>query len=674
MKERKKRKKFNIKRTLVYLATYIVVTFGVALFMVMNTSTTLSSGNKLNFTIPEPSAIEKVISSITDNENIEMTASIDVDKDGEPFAKVLFGANVNFGEELTDIKVAADMNATYNDHTITAQARYIDGELYLSLLGGNYKLYVPTAMDAISSVADLLGMDLDKQLSTLDTSALAELAADVQQIEGGYIVSLEFNGIKINLTTDAQYNLVSARISDIEVEGYVIKIKANVVARNNGKVVEAPQDEYVDITDSFAIVESISNTLTKDLYVNAHIAYGNIVFDGFINFANMNAFGTLSASDVKVNIQYKDGFVYLDALGVKVKVALADYEKYLDALKSFGIDIDVNVNANQVLDMVTSLSLDVIKSVQATENSVVVILKSNEEIVFDVVDGKLNRITASIGGADAEIALGNGCASVPVIDEEQYIDAINFLPYVDSIAQIIESKKVAGTITLKFEDNQFLFNVLASFEDGVCAQVTGNILGFDVVATYKDEFIYLSIDDAHIVLNKSQFSELLDLFEVDAQFDLSSLDINLSMQDSNIVANVLGYTFSVGTYANNIEFSANIAGLQLDTIIHATDDCVVVPDREYHALDIISIASQIKDVLDSKSFSADINATFMDTTISAHAVVNFEDGISAQISGSAFDREFVITSQDGVVYVAIDDSIKLQGNLQDLPKLIEEIK
>lgn len=674
MKERKKRKKFNIKRTLVYLATYIVVTFGVALFMVMNTSTTLSSGNKLNFTIPEPSAIEKVISSITDNENIEMTASIDVDKDGEPFAKVLFGANVNFGEELTDIKVAADMNATYGDHTITAQARYIDNELYLSVLGGNYKLYVPTAMDAISSVTNLLGVDLDKELSALDTSALAELAADVQEIEDGYIVSLEFNGIKINLTTDAKYNLVSAKISDIEVEGYVIKIKANVVARNNGKVVEAPQDEYVDITDTFAIVESISNTLTEDMFVSAHVAYGDITFDGYINFANLNAFGTLSAGEVCVNVQYKDCFVYADALGAKVKVALADYEKYLDALSAFGIDVNVNVDANQVLDMVTSLSLDVIKNVERVGDSVVVTLTSDEAIVFDVTGDKLNRIIASVGGADAEIVLGNGCAVAPAINEEEYIDALNFLPYVDSIAQIIESKNVAGNITLKFEENEFLFNVCASFVDGFTAQATGNVFGLDVVITYANENIYLDIDDAHIVLHKNQFSELLDLFEVDTQLDLGNLNIALSMQDSKIMASVLGYTFGVGLDSNNIVLNANISGLELSASVCATNDYVVVPTGEYHELDIVAIASQVKDILDSKSFSADINANFMDTTISAHAVVNFEGGISAQISGSAFDKEFVITLQDGVLYVSIDDSIKLQGSVQDLPELIDEIK
>ena len=43
---------------------------------------------------------------------------------------------------------------------------------------------------------------------------------------------------------------------------------------------------FVDITDTFAIVESISNTLTDDMFVSAHVAYGDITFDGYINFAN----------------------------------------------------------------------------------------------------------------------------------------------------------------------------------------------------------------------------------------------------------------------------------------------------------------------------------------------------------------------------------------------------
>ena len=382
MKERrKKRKRFSWKHTIMYTATYAVVTFCVALFMVLNTSTTLSSGqNKLNFTVAEPSVMETVLSSVIDSDDIEINANIAVTQNGNDFANINLDASVQFGDELTDVTLGAELSASMSDYNLSGNLYYADNIMYVSMLDGNYKIETSSLLAGIGGLTKLMGVDLSGAMSNFDPAQLGNMLDPSKTIEteNGYILPITMSGITLNLYTDKEYNLNKVTLNEIAVNEYVIGATIDIVNRNVGSQVEVPNLDWVDLTESVDILSALANTLTKELHLTAIVAYEDITFTGNVNLNvnDLNVYGCVNYGDISVDLVLDGNTIYIDALGIKTKVNVADYKDYLDVLSIFGIDVDLNsqVDIDKVVTSLAGLSLDVLEAIDREGDIVTITL------------------------------------------------------------------------------------------------------------------------------------------------------------------------------------------------------------------------------------------------------------------------------------------------------------
>ena len=98
-----------------------------------------------------------------------------------------------------------------------------------------------------------------------------------------------------------------------------------------------------------------------------------------------------------------------------------------------------------------------------------------------------------------------------------------------------------------------------------------------------------------------------------------------------------------------------------------------IDTQEYYTLDVVSIANQVKDILSSKQITLSLQGKVSDINIVADVLIDFSNGLYVNVSAVVLEKSVVAVLQDGIIYVTIDDNLKIKGNIDELPDLIEGI-
>lgn len=677
MKERKKRKKFSFKRALMYTATYVVVTFCVALFMVLNTSTTLSKGNTISFAPYTPSAIEQVIGSITESEDLSLNANLVLSSGEEIIGNADIDINVQFGTELTDIKVNANLNVQYKDEVIEGSVYFVDNILYVSLLEGNYQIETSSLMDAISNVATLFGLNLDELMSSLDPSALGGMVSDdnVTANENGYSITINLGDFEIVLITDAEYNLQEVKMPKITLEDYDVNIGAKVTSRNVGMQIAVPENEWVDLTQSVKVINALANSLNNSVYMQANVAFGDNNFTGYaqIKGSDLALFGDIAFGDINAQAVLENNNLYLSAMGINAKANLNDYKDYLAVLKEFGIDIgvDTKLDIDQIFSTISNLSLDVIESITENESIVTLTLTNGMIINFDVTGEKLQSINFAVSDVEITLYVVEGEIQKPTIIDEDYFDAKHLLPLVPTIADIVETKGVSGVLNITYAEQTYQVNYLVDFSEGVSAQLTTNILDKNIKVTYLNNLVYFKIDDFRAFVTLEQLNSLISVPSV----ALSDVDLGLNVDSTNegVILNVIGNVINIITTDGGLQVVANISGVDIEANVNATSVKVELEDaNDYLPLDIQTVIDNITKIVDNSKL--DITATIKagDLDVYADVKVDFATSLIASANIDIDGIKLQLVLQNNEIFIDAY-GLKVRTSLTELPNIITDI-
>ncbi len=669
MKERKKkRKKFSWKRTLMYTTTYAVVTFCVALFMVLTSSTTLSSGNTISFTPYEPSAIERIIGSITESDDISIDVDVVVSKGADVVGNASLTAVVQMGEELSDIKVGADLTISNGEQDIAGNIFYGDGALYLSLLNADYSMSTGSLVEAVGQLGTLFGLDLGSLTEGLDTSALVDLGANIkpQPTLDGYSITIPVADINITILTDKDYNLQSIHMPNLAVGDYHLTVGAKVTSRNAEIELVAPDKEWVDLTESTRILGALSNTLQKGVYMQADVQFGTGAFNGYaqISGGDVTLFGSLDMGSAMINIALDNGYVYADVAGVKTKIKLADYKDYLQVLKLFGIEF--NTDFDSIFNFISTLSINVIDSIESVDNNAIITLTNGTQIVFDLTDNELKSIAYATTDVQVTLGVHEGTVTAPVINGDEYFDAKQLLPLVPAIADVVKAKGLSGELNVNYNNNDYVVDYAVNFSNGISAQLSSTIEGYNVNVVLDQDIVYVALDNF-----KAQFA----LSELTTLMGDSNINIPLmvSTNEQDILLQLFEYGITLTTTESGVNINTTIDKFGISATLMADSPVISVEDKDsYKPLDVVSVVNNVTNIINNSKLSIVANVTVGKVNLPVNIALDFSNGLTANISTSYSGIDALVTIQNGQLYVDCN-GFKMTAPLAKLPDVLSDI-
>ena len=148
-----------MKRFLMYLMTYVLITFSTAFGVVLisdptkATNTTVNVGGNAQQT-EASSPLTYIVDNFTTMQGMNLDATVDVTMNGKP-VKILADVTLDLSDGFTNAKAGGTLTLFINNNPVNLDFSYVDGTLYFGLLNGSYKITTNNLITGISQILEL---------------------------------------------------------------------------------------------------------------------------------------------------------------------------------------------------------------------------------------------------------------------------------------------------------------------------------------------------------------------------------------------------------------------------------------------------------------------------------------------------------------------------------------
>ncbi len=264
--------------------------------------------------------------------------------------------------------------------------------------------------------------------------------------------------------------------------------------------------------------------------------------------------------------------------------------------------------------------------------------------------------------------------------EEDRVDLSSLVKFalndldVDLIMSIVENKTVSFDVTGKIFNNDLMLKVDIDFSNEIKAIAQGKIMDVDFSIYFENDSLYVSIADDAVFID---INSIINLFgEVDFELQPIQIEeilsiIRVVINESSYVDNTLNLSYdklllAIYDSAISIGYDNNIS-LEINNISSVCD--VYKPDKDYqNILQDIDI-ELIKEIVENKKVSFDIEAKLQDFELSGNVQLDFNDGIKVAIIGNLNEFDFSIYYENETIFLSVDN-IKIKCSVEDILKYL----
>lgn len=681
MKNPALKKRRNWRNILVYLATYLVVTFSVAFVVVSFSNKTYSISNKLiNPGETTPSALGSMVTNLMEMEDAKLSLNTSVQSDDTSLnidGTIDLKIYPEFSGLEADINVVVDLNGTPNDVRLT----YIDGVAYISVNDMNVSVKSSTIMTAVMGVLNMCGVELDLSadlMSSFDMSMLDEMGdiiTEEKQGENTLLVVTPTDDIKLNVLLDKDYNICDIYLDQLSFSGTQIDLSMGFDETNSGAVITKPARDFVDVSESMGIFESVVKTFSSGKFT-----FGFDVFDHeiMVQADLKNKMFALSTNALETDFEliYANENIYFDGSIVKLKTTLPKFD-----LSVFGGLAEMELTSQQIdelkeiggniLNAIKSIKL---KAIEKTDFGYQICV-NGVKLQFVVVDEKISEFRY-VGEKEIIVRI-NDDANIEVIDEE-YTNIVDFELFVDPIKKIVQEKRARFDLEFAYSDLKLNGTLGLEFGANKFVQFSTNIMDVDVVVTVDEAGVKLRVGDIKVRTDFSSIENLIDkLTENKTKNEIKLSDIlkqTISFVKSENNMQIKYNDLQIDVVAKEKLEQVNVVIDKLNFELKQNDNIVVetnFDDYEFVELTKEKI-DEICDIANRKAFGVSGQISYNDFEIGFDAKVDLSDGVenlTANIALCVLEQEINITIESGRVYVKYD-TVKLYGDITDLVGLL----
>ena len=198
-----------MRKFLAYMMTYVLMLFmgfgGVFLF------TDRSSPSQAGVINNEPSAMDKLVTNLTNSKSISLNGQFDVVNEQELVSQIGINLSVNLLSGFDELSLDGVVNIGYNGTSEDIKFSYVNNKIYLSMFGANLVFSTSDVGELIGVIAGVVkqfvpNFNLE---GLLDVNSLMNLMTNIVEQKGENSIDLKLTTDfgDVIITTDLDYNI-----------------------------------------------------------------------------------------------------------------------------------------------------------------------------------------------------------------------------------------------------------------------------------------------------------------------------------------------------------------------------------------------------------------------------------------------------------------------------------
>lgn len=651
-KAKKAKKKINWKHFLCYLCTYILVAAVVGFVIVKITPPAKSPTNyagSINNTddAGDDSILGQMVTNLMTMTDANLTLNLSAQTDEQRVAiSAEIGAVIYPEFSGADASIKGDV--WVNGKEFPFEFAYKGGVIFASVAGAQVQIKTDKLVDGVKLILSLAGVNMglsDGIASSLDPMALMAIVQEnltEEEVEGGFKLTYKIDeATAAKVFIDENYNIKSVAIDDFTAGGANINLGLVFDKINSKYAVSAPAGEYLDVSETFGIVEALINSV-KEKQVEATFAFGGVSAKlnldragelktrADLSFAGKNIVLTETERRTYISSEYANlSFDNFSRESVKEIMAAvlglvesetgfdkASVPQSFEDIKAFAGEFDFNA-------IIKFLGAFKISAITKT-NTGFEIKTTLINLILAVENEKISSVRVKDGEFDFKLNLAYGKAVDINEDDFEYVGDINGLkaPIVNLLKDknlknnyqnILNAIKTVAASTglnradvearVEFGEFAFDVNLVIIKGDALSVAFETEFKGERIWGYIKDGAVYINALDVCLKVNlRDVLSDELDKLDDLKNFDASEIEEKIKAFD--IAAFIRD--FDISKYLEKFGLSLNENEL---TFVGSGVSARV--DLTKNTLSNIAISGEI----DSVKFSANLVLSETDTDI-----------------------------------------------------------
>ena len=683
-----------MRKFLAYMMTYVLMLFmgfgGVFLF------TDRSSPSQAGVINNEPSAMDKLVTNLTNSKSISLNGQFDVVNEQELVSQIGINLSVNLLSGFDELSLDGVVNIGYNGTREDIKFSFVNNKIYLSMFGANLVFSTSDVGELIGVIAGVVkqfvpNFNLE---GLLDVNSLMNLMTNIVEQKGENSIDLKLTTDfgDVIITTDLDYNIQKVTIPTITVENIDILSTLNLSTSNEFEDISEPSDAelYENITEEINLVKALVNTFSSEFAFNGN--FNEINLSGARK--NSNLFASLSYKDYSADFTLFEKTAYLQFSNIKLKTDANDIsnlfkvvEKYVDNINT----VDLTQVALKLLDELKNIDLNKIdlsqiaKIITVDEKGIYHIKVNDFDIALELFDSKISKITTNLQGND--LALNFEYANEIEINKPsgEFIELSKFVNQIDAVVQTLMSENVNIVASVDYLNYEVNLNANYSYNNGnIYLNAEINFDDFVAQLYFVNNTLYLQYQGIKIKADENTFNELLNTLPISADKQiiqnvvLKALKI-LSQTNINLIDNILtintdGLLLNVITNdgkVSNIECQANDLQITSQFTYNSFDKELPVDSEFVSAEKLVNIIKNTYNLINEPIY-LNVNVNNEDFSISGY--VSFvENNLKAQLKLTISEYEINLTIINETVYAEVLNA-KVKFNLNDIQTVIDFVK
>ncbi|MBQ2864291.1 MAG: InlB B-repeat-containing protein [Clostridia bacterium] len=721
-----------MKRFLMYLMTYVLITFSTAFGVVLisdptkATNTTVNVGGNAQQT-EASSPLTYIVDNFTTMQGMNLDATVDVTMNGKP-VKILADVTLDLSDGFTNAKAGGTLTLFINNNPVNLDFSYVDGTLYFGLLNGSYKITTNNLITGISQILEIANVELPDlssmglDLNNLDITSLLGMFDDIKETKTDTYTTLSLYlpyVANMDIKCDLNYNIQEISLPKTTIDNYTFKLNVKA-SYPDDCTVSAPENNPIDLTHVFNLAQGMANFVTNNnqIGLNLNVLYNNINLNGdlSLDLENKNVGFKTTFDNKKLNVYLINNVVYVEFENILVKADITRLNEITNLFKNeLGLELPVKeiaaamVVTNQIelnpstIDLENfnpnTINLGILENFTYENGVYTVVIKDTCTITFEFVNGEFKNI--EFVGFDA-VAKAESIVPFklePNHNPDSYVDVYEAIPALNALLNTLKLEHHTGVISFEINNQPVNVNYELAINNGLSINLNATVCGLPVQATIKNSKIYVSVSDVNIVCNLNELEKLLPLIEkyvntTETEVDLEQVKQTLDsvLTGSNLLFSVFeetetGLTLEIlGKYNLNLTYNELITNIEaiyedvkFNISVNSNNNSFSVNLNENDFVDVNNVVSLAKNLY---TYVAGGNYYF-NTTINAHGYklngfITIENALStpsveAEFNTSVLDKQINLKFVNQVVYLEID-GFNLKFNLTDYEKVVEFIE
>ena len=712
-----------ISYTLMYLIISIASAYGVILLSMNNTSKDQASNASM------PPQISNMINSITQSSNLDIDLNLNLSATGTN-ANININALLDLSQGFDNLAVQGQIAGTINEQELIVNLIYKDSIVYVEAFNNKFMLESSNIMESISEILSMLNFEMPSlgiDLSSLDLNMIGSMLSNLTETieENSILLSIEVPVVgKLEIVTDKKYRPISINLPQTQIDTSTsFSVNGNIEYPENFNFDEINSQDYIDLTSIINLAKAGLNFINQDnitLKSNILLENQSLDFDLTIDLKNYNLLISTILGNNKANLIFKDKTIFFDYQNVFVKFDLNEIDTLANLItKYFNIELPVELIENilnsidrreiiQIFDFVSlpeihlkDVYLSIIEKFSVENNIYTLQIKnigafniSTQEDTLSSICFENETVKCSFESVES--------VEIPALNENKYAELSLLISTFDNVLDIVSSNSINGTFGLSYQDLSLSGEYKISFKNNnIVAFFTITIFEQTIDLIYTNNTIYIQYGEIKIKVSLENIDEVLTFLQNNFNLNLNtdelssiikklSEQLNIEKYPSLITGlnkneNALFISLANGLNLNivNTEKSLNLRidclDLQFIGSLNGSEEIIetpVIDDSNFVTeQNLLNLASNIIDYINSKEYFAEINVKYQD--LIAKAYVSYQNNLEVKATltynSNTFDIAIIADENFNFDLYITNQKIAIKASIESLKELAETV-